>query len=269
MGATERTNVYGTGDAETTYLDVQATLGISKHMGGYTSTDRLYELCHVSVAREALDVGCGIGVGPVHMAKEFDCRVVAVDLSAKMLRWAGERARREGVEDRITFRQADIRDLPFDDERFDAVIVESVLAFVEDKAAAIEELIRVTRPGGYVGLNESFWTDVPPKHLLEYSAAIGPQIVSEDEWRAIWQETALEDRTIEVLAMDAKDELRDRIEWVGWRRILPAWGRAIKLALADPSFRSAIRTQLNMPRELMGYFGDALFVGRKPSGSLS
>ena len=47
-------------------------------------------------------------------------------------------------------------DLPFEADRFDAVIVESVLAFVDDKPRAIRECIRVTKPGGYVGLNELF-----------------------------------------------------------------------------------------------------------------
>lgn len=42
--------------------------------------------------------------------------------------------------------------LPFDADRFDVVIVESVLAFVTDKPRALAECIRVTRPGGHVGV---------------------------------------------------------------------------------------------------------------------
>ena len=133
--------IYTTGDAEPTYLDIQAEVGISKHMGGFAATDTLHRLCHLDEAQEVLEAGCGIGVGPAYIAKRFDCRVVAVDVSEKMLSWARQRARREGVVDRITFRKADTRELPFDDDRFDAVIVESVLAFVEDKEAAIRELI--------------------------------------------------------------------------------------------------------------------------------
>jgi hypothetical protein len=64
--------------------------------------------------------------------------------------------------------------------------------------------------------------------------------------------------------LTANQELKDRIEWVGWRAILPAWARAIKLAVTDRRFREALQSQLDMPRELAAHLGGALFVGRKP-----
>lgn len=253
-----------TGDAEPTYLDIQAEVGITKHMGGFAATDTLHRLCHLDEAQEVLEVGCGIGVGPTYIVKRFGCRVVAVDISEKMLSWARQRARREGVVDRITFRKADIRELPFDDDRFDAVIVESVLAFVEDKEAAVRELIRVTKPGGYVGLNESYWIREPPAEILSQSIYIGSAIISEAEWRAIWDAMPLEARTIEAFSLEAKQEVRDRIGWVGWRSILPAWGRVIKLLLSNPRARDAIKQQFDAPAEMINTMGYGLFVGRKP-----
>ena len=264
MDTGEHNAVYTTGDAEPTYLDIQAEVGISKHMGGLAATERLHRLCHVEEAQEVLEAGCGIGVGPVHIAKQFDARVVAVDISEEMLSWARQRARREGVVDRITFRQADIRQLPFDDDRFDAVIAESVLAFVEDKEAAIQELIRVARPGGYVGLNESYWIREPSAELLAQSIHIGSEIISEAEWRAIWDAMPLEERTIEAFSLEAKQEVRDRIGWVGCRSVLPAWGRLIKLLLSNPRARDAIKQQFGTPAEMINAMGYGLFVGRKP-----
>jgi len=259
--------IYTTGDVEPTYLDIQAEAGITKHMGGYAATDALYHLCHLEDAQEVLEVGCGIGVGPAYIAKRFDCRVTAVDISEKMLSWARQRARHEGVVDRIVFRKADVGELPFGDDRFDAIIVESVLAFVEDKEAAIRELIRVTKPGGYIGLNESYWIQQPPPELLSYSTSIGPCIITEAEWRTIWGATPLEERTIQAHSLEAKQEVRDRIKWVGWRSILPAWGRVLKLLLTNPRSRDAIKEQLNIPTELVSYMGYALFLGRKPQKS--
>lgn len=259
--------IYTTGEAEPTYLDIQAEVGISKHMGGLAATDTLHRLCRLEQVQEVLEVGCGIGVGPAYIAKQFGCRVVAVDISERMLSWARQRARREGIVDRITFRQADIRELPFDDDRFDAVVVESVLAFVADKKATIEELIRVTTPGGYVGLNESYWIQEPPEEILAQSVYIGSAIISEGEWRAIWEAMPLEARKIETYSLDAKQEVRDRIGWVGWRSILPAWGRVIRLLLSNPSARDAIRQQLGSPAEMINTLGYGLFVGRKPPES--
>ena len=259
--------IYTTGDAEPTYLDIQAEVGITKHMGGYAATDALHRLCHLEAAQEVLEVGCGIGIGPAYIAKRFDCQVVAVDISEKMLLWAQQRARREGVVDRIAIRKADVCDLPFENERFDAVIVESVLAFVEDKEAAIRELIRVTKPGGYIGLNESYWTQPPPPHLLPHSLYIGPEIITEAEWRTIWEALPLEERTIQAHRLEDRQEVRDRIKWLGWRSILPAWGRVLKLLLANPRARSAIKEQLDAPTEMINHMGYALFVGRKPQKS--
>jgi SAM-dependent methyltransferase len=264
METREHEPMYTTGDAEPTYLDIQAEVGISKHMGGYAATDILHCLCCLEEAQEVLEVGCGIGVGPSYIVKEFGCRVVAVDISEKMLSWARQRARREGAVDRITFRQADIRELPFDDDRFDAVIVESVLAFIEDKEATIRELIRVTRPGGYVGLNESYWTQEPPAEILAQTIYLGSAIISEAEWRAIWETIGLEARMIETFDLEAGQEVRDRIGWVGWRSILPAWGRVIRLLLSNPRARDALKQQLDPPAEMINTMGYGLFVGRKP-----
>jgi arsenite methyltransferase len=137
------------------YLDMQAYVGITKHIGGRRATDELLALCHIEHAREVLNVGCGIGISCAYIAKKHGCHVVGVDISEKMIEWSRKRAHEERVEDRVEFRVADILDLPFEADRFNAVMVESVVAFVGDKARAIRECVRVTRPGGYVGLNES------------------------------------------------------------------------------------------------------------------
>jgi ubiquinone/menaquinone biosynthesis C-methylase UbiE len=232
-----RKGVYSDGRGEPTYLDIQAEVGITKHMGGYAATETLHCLCHLHKAREVLEVGCGIGVGPASIARRYPWRVVASDISSKMLSWAQQRARREGVADRITFRQGDIRNLPFEDNRFDAVLVESVLAFVEDKQVAIRELLRVARPGGYVGLSEGYWRLEPPPEMASQAVSLGTAMITEAEWRAVWEAMPLEARSIETHDIDLRREIRDLIGWVGWHSILPACGRMIKLLVSDPQSR--------------------------------
>jgi SAM-dependent methyltransferase len=237
--------IYTDGEGLPTYLDVQATAGVTKHMGGYEATDELHQLCHVDRASEVLEVGCGIGVGPAYIAKHYDCQVVAVDISEKMLSWARNRAQREGVADRITFRKAGINELPFEDDRFDAVIVESVLAFVEEKQTAIGELIRVTKPGGYVGLNECYWMQEPPANAVSPSLHLGPAVITEEEWESIWASMPLEERIIKKFSVEPRQEVRDRIEWIGWRSILSAWGRILRLMIKKPEWREVIKAQFD------------------------
>ena len=136
-------------------------------------------------AQQVLDVGCGIGVGPAYMAKTYGCRVVDVDISEKMIEWSRQRAKQEGVEDRVEFRTADVLDLPFEADRFDVVICESVLAFIEDKPRAIRELVRVVKPSGYVGLNEALWIEGPPPERAEQVLEWGTNILTAEAWQAL------------------------------------------------------------------------------------
>src|SRR5512137_1728828 len=148
------------------FLDMQAYVGVTKHTGGFAATNELLALCHIGDAHKVLNVGCGIGVGPAYIARKYGCRVVGVDISDKMIEWSRRRAREERVEDKVEFRVADVLELPFEADRFDVVMVESVLIFVADKAQAIRECVRVTRPGGYVGLNEGLWMKQPSPELI-------------------------------------------------------------------------------------------------------
>ncbi len=246
------------------YLDMQAYVGITKHSGGFEATNELLSLCHIEDAQEVLDVGCGIGIGPAYIAKKYGCDVAGVDISEKMIGWSRQRAREEGVEAKVEFRTADVLELPFEADRFDVVICESVLAFVEDKQRAIRECVRVTRPGGYVGLNEVFWIKQPSPEMLEQvKDAIGPFISTIETWQALWEASGLQERIVRIHQIDARAEIKSRLEWVGWRWILRAWGRALRLYITNPAVRQSIKKQFDLPLELFQYHGYGLFVGKK------
>ncbi|MCP8304968.1 MAG: methyltransferase domain-containing protein [archaeon] len=83
--------------------------------------------------RYVLDVGCDIVVTSCYIAKTFGCKVVGIDVSERIIDRSNGRAKREGVEDRVEFRVEDTQSLPFEDNLFDAVIGEFIIAFVEDK----------------------------------------------------------------------------------------------------------------------------------------
>jgi len=246
------------------FLDMQACIGITKHVGGIEATDELLSLCHIADAREVLNVGCGIGVGPAYIAKKYNCHVVGVDISEKMIEWSRRRAREEGVETRVEFRTADVLDLPFEADRFDVVICESVLIFVEDKARAIRECARVTKPGGYVGLNEGVWIKQPsPELVARVKDAIGPFVPTSETWQALWETSGLQERVVKVCQIDARTEVKSRIRWIGWRWLLGAWGRGLRLYITNPAVRQSIKEVFDVPPEVFQYAGYGLFVGRK------
>jgi ubiquinone/menaquinone biosynthesis C-methylase UbiE len=229
-----------------------------------TQKGELLSLCHIEAAHEVLNVGCGNGVGPAFITKKYGCHVVGVDISDKMIEWSWKRAKEERVADRVEFRVADVLDLPFETDRFDIVILESVLVFVEDKPRAIRECVRVTKPGGYVGLNESFWTKEPsPEMVARVRAAIGPCIPTIEAWQALWGASGLQDQAIRTHQIDSRKEMRYRIQWIGWRWILRAWGRSLRLYITNPAIRQSIKEMFDVPLEVFQYIGYGLFVGKK------
>ena len=152
-------------------------------------------MCHIDKDSYILDVGCGVGITACYIAKEYGCKVVGIDISETMVKRSKERAKRKGVEDKVEFRVADAQDLPFKDNLFDAVVSESVNAFIEDKQKAVNEYKRVLKPGGYVGFNEVTWVETPPPELVEYmSRALGgAEFLTPGGWKDLLEGARLTD----------------------------------------------------------------------------
>jgi len=251
-------------NAGLSYLDMQAYVGITKHIGGRAATDELVALCHIAHAHEVLIVGCGIGVSCAYIAKKHGCHVVGVDIAEKMIEWSQKRAHAEHVEDKTEFRVADILELPFEADRFDVVMVESVVAFVNDKARAIRECVRVTKPGGYVGLNESFYGEKPTPQISELvRRELGTDIPLLETWQTLWSESGLQDRAVKIHSIDARREIKDRLQWIGARWVLPAFGRLLRLYLTQPNVRHSLKAQFGSSAGSLQTMGYGLFIGRK------
>jgi SAM-dependent methyltransferase len=117
------------------------------------AAEALADACAVSAGQEVLDVAAGDGNFAVACARE-GASVVASDLSPGMVERGRARAEREGFD--IEWVEADVEELPFEDARFDCVgsVFGAMIAPRPRRAA--EELFRVVRPGGTVGMTA--WT---------------------------------------------------------------------------------------------------------------
>jgi ubiquinone/menaquinone biosynthesis C-methylase UbiE len=93
-----------------------------------------------------LEVGCGTGIISLAIVPHAG-EVVGVDLSPKMITLAQEKAKNEGLQN-LNFREADAYELPFEDERFDLVLLTNLLHFVADPTKVLKEARRVLRSGG-------------------------------------------------------------------------------------------------------------------------
>ena len=97
--------------------------------------------------RAVLETAAGSGAVTRVLATRLapDARYVFSDLNQPMLDHV---AKRQGLDDRIEWRQADALDLPFDDASFDTVICQFGVVFYPDKLAGYAEARRVLKPGG-------------------------------------------------------------------------------------------------------------------------
>jgi SAM-dependent methyltransferase len=108
--------------------------------------DRILDL--VLTGRDAgvaLDVGCGTGFLAFELTARGH-RVTGVDFAPAMIAEARRKADERGL--RIRFQQADAEQLPFAGSRFDLVMSRHLLWTLPHPEAAIDEWIRVLRPGG-------------------------------------------------------------------------------------------------------------------------
>jgi arsenite methyltransferase len=257
-------------EKQQTFFDFAAKVGITKHIGSLEATQALIELCHIGEGKYVLDVGCGVGVTPCSIARRYSCRVVGVDILEAMIERSKERAKRERVMDRVEFRVADAQDLPFEDDLFDAVITESVTAFPEDKQKAVNEYVRVTKPGGYVGLSESTWLQVPPPpELIAWASQdLGANIkpLTSSEWVGLLEGAGLGEIVAKTCAINVRSEAKGMLRRYGWGGMLGILYRMLSLYATSPAYRrfvKEVRENEITPANLDEYFGYGLYVGRK------
>jgi ubiquinone/menaquinone biosynthesis C-methylase UbiE len=115
-------------------------------MGTKKRRAQLLENAHGSV----LEVGVGTGKNLPHYGP--DAEVTGIDVSAGMLAKAKERVRSLPVKADLI--EADVQDLPFDDESFDTAVSTCVFCSVADPVQGLRELGRVVRPDGQILLLE-------------------------------------------------------------------------------------------------------------------
>jgi ubiquinone/menaquinone biosynthesis C-methylase UbiE/DNA-binding transcriptional ArsR family regulator len=115
----------------------------------FTDTAGLFSL--LPLVRRGLtvaDIGTGTG-GMLPYLAQVASRIIAVDLSAEMLRRARSRARALGLSN-VAFQQGDLSRLPLSDGEVDAAFAALVLHHAPRPAEAVSEMARIVRPGGSI-----------------------------------------------------------------------------------------------------------------------
>ena len=135
---------------------------VSSRFGKLRARERVLDALALRGDETVLDVGCGHGlmlIGAAHRVPRG--RAVGIDLWSQVDQQSNSHAATranaegEGVSDRVTIQDGDMRKLPFADESIDVVISSLAIHNVPTAAErdqSIREIARVVRPGGSVGI---------------------------------------------------------------------------------------------------------------------
>jgi SAM-dependent methyltransferase len=160
----------------------------------------LVKFAGVQDGNAVLDVGSGTGVLALHIGAAVpSSRITGVDPSAAYVNFAQERA----ITKKVNFKVGDAQQLCFSDSTFDRTLAMLVMNFIPDRAKALREMIRITRPGGVVAA--AVWDYGEGMEMLrifwEEAVALNPAIASRDErhmplsrkgeLEAFWRENGL------------------------------------------------------------------------------
>ena len=155
-------------------LGMVASLESRGRTPGYLSAvGSLLEAAEIQPGESVLEVGCGTGVLCRWLARRTDRQnpIAGVDVNAFFLREAGEIARREGMEEMVSFREGSADSLPFDNDSVDVTFSSTVIQRV-NADLMLPEMVRVTKPGGRVAVlghahDMNRWVNLPLNPALK------------------------------------------------------------------------------------------------------
>lgn len=138
---------------------------------------------------KVLDVGCGSGILLNEAARQLSTgKAIGIDIWAPHSGGGSyallmKNAKAEGVADKIEFKQADVRKLPFGDASFDVIVSSGALHHIgrdrSDHEQAINEMLRVLKPGGKIALMDI-------THMIEgYSSSMQTKGVASEVHKTV------------------------------------------------------------------------------------
>ena len=171
-----------------------------------------------------LDVGCGSGASAIPAGKVVGSRghVIGVDLAERLLAMARAKADAQQLPN-IEFRQADMEDLDYPDESFDAVVCVFAIFFLPDMVKQVRQLWRMVRPGGQLAITtwgprmfepgSAAWWAAVKQFRPDLHTAFNPweRIVTAEAVRQLLTEGGIE--KADVIAEDGQQALQSPEDW--------------------------------------------------------
>ena len=231
-----------------------------------------YAAMRVQPGFRVLDVGCGPGSDTITLAGLVGeaGAVVGVDYDQEMLAEADRRAAEAGVAGRVRHLQADAAALPFEDAFFDASRSERMFQHVADPATVLAEMLRVTRPGGWVVVLETDYatlsidseeTDIE-RRLARAAAERVRSGYAARRLARLFKQAGLEDISVEMRPQQFTSYAIVRVGWLDAVEPLALANKLVTQEELDRWHRSL--EQIEQAGVFFATLNHNLVAGRKP-----
>jgi ubiquinone/menaquinone biosynthesis C-methylase UbiE len=121
------------------------------HRNRYATVLTWIDSLMLTADSKVLEIGCGAGLLSVALAQR-GLHVDAIDSVEDMVEQARRHVMESGTAELLSVNLGNVYSLPFEDGSFDLVIAIGVIPWLEEPELAIQEMARVTKPGGYLML---------------------------------------------------------------------------------------------------------------------
>ncbi len=221
------------------------------------------DLLHLQPGASLLDVGCGHGAVFERVAARIGAagRITGLDSSRVLLAEARQRCEARSLVAEL--HEGDAHRLPFIDAVFDATRADRVLIFLDDPAAALAEMARVTRPGGRIAVTEadlgSAVVDAPDPQLTRVLLATAAEAVP-GGWigrrlHGLFVDAGLVDVEVRMFGVPSTSFG----EWVRRMGLVPAMRRAEELGRAPAAASRAWLEELEARDRAGRFFAASTF----------
>ena len=116
---------------------------------------RLVKMVGAKNPQSILDIATGTGDLAIALTKTGAKEVIGLDIAAAMLQVGKEKIKKKNLEQVISMVVGDSEDLPFENDRFDAITVAFGVRNFEDLDRGLKEICRVLKPGGIFAVLET------------------------------------------------------------------------------------------------------------------
>lgn len=131
-------------------------VGYWKHANSYQEAaenfaDKLFEFGDIKENETLLDIGCGFGVQDIHWVKKYNVeKIIGINISPTQLKLGEKLVQKEGLENKIEFKEGDAVNLNFKDNSFDTIIALDCVYHFISREKFLKEAYRVLKPGGKI-----------------------------------------------------------------------------------------------------------------------